>query len=375
MNRIRRGDGPWLTHLHRRTLMRAAMLLFAFLRAHPAAAQSEPHELLFFLSATSDSRSGLEKPYLERNEFTPRADVLYSRSRDRFRMLGEYLVTDEEHELERFQVGWQLSEATRIWLGRFHHSRSYWNTEHHHGQFLQTSITRPALEAFEDDGGVLPAHTTGVLLESRQELANEAGLSFSFSAGLSGRLGRDEIKPLDLLDPEAGHKPGFDLRVSFFPEFLGDDQVGFLFGKHLMAIDAERVLPASWDPLSNEINLTTTGFYGDWNFDRWHLIGSVTRVETSARGGSDTRSYHFTAGYAQAEFMLREQLIVYGRAENTARYTNYLDLFPAYVTRQILFGTKWYPTRRQALSLELADAETMGDRFSRISVQWSAVFP
>jgi hypothetical protein len=359
----------------RRGICRAGVVLACSICAEAAMAQSTSHELLLFLSAEHTERPGLSEPLLERRESSPSADILYSYSANGFRLLGEYEVDDDERELERFQAGWQLSEATRVWFGRFHHSSSYWNTEHHHGQFLQTTILRPALEAFEDHNGILPAHTTGLLIESRQELEAGSGLSFSLSAGLSGRLGRDEIKPFDVLDPESDHKLGLDLRIAFSPEFLGDDEFGLIVSKHRMGIDSDRVLPPSWDPSSDEVALRRTGFYGDWNFAAWRLLGSVTRIGTLAHGGADSRSYHFTAGYVQAEYMPQERLIAYGRAENTTGDTNYLDLFPAYVRRQILLGAKWYLTSHQAVSFEIANAETTGDQFSRISVQWSAVFP
>ena len=62
------------------------------------------------------------------------------------RLFGEYLVSSVEHDLERFQIGYELVPDTLIWAGRFHQPASAWNVEHHHGRYLQTSITRPAVE-------------------------------------------------------------------------------------------------------------------------------------------------------------------------------------------------------------------------------------
>ena len=87
----------------------------------PAASSlSRQHELLFFVSAKRTVDSGLDTPVFDSHDFTPTADIFYSRGADRLRMLAEYLITDDEHDLERFQVGWQLSETTRIWFGRRH---------------------------------------------------------------------------------------------------------------------------------------------------------------------------------------------------------------------------------------------------------------
>ena len=53
-------------------------------------------------------------------------------------------------------------------FGRFHQPGSAWNNELHHGHYLQTAITRPAIEAWEDEEGLIPQHLVGTLLESRR---------------------------------------------------------------------------------------------------------------------------------------------------------------------------------------------------------------
>ncbi|MCK9283256.1 MAG: PspA/IM30 family protein [Rhodocyclaceae bacterium] len=71
---------------------------------------------------------------------------------------------DVETDLERVQIGYAFSDAAIAWLGRFHTPYGYWNTAFHHGAQIQPSLTRPRLIDFEDDGGILPAHTTGLWL-------------------------------------------------------------------------------------------------------------------------------------------------------------------------------------------------------------------
>src|SRR4249920_193305 len=66
--------------------------------------------------------------------------------------------------LERIQLGYQLADATTLWLGRFHTPYGYYNTAFHHGQQISTSLRRPKLVEFEASGGVLPAHTVGLWL-------------------------------------------------------------------------------------------------------------------------------------------------------------------------------------------------------------------
>ncbi len=49
-----------------------------------------------------------------------------------------------------------------LWGGRGHTALGYWNQRFHHGTFLQTTIERPTLFSFEDDGGILPIHFVGI---------------------------------------------------------------------------------------------------------------------------------------------------------------------------------------------------------------------
>jgi len=69
-------------------------------------------------------------------------------------------------DLERMQLGYEFSDNTTLWGGRFHTPYGYWNTAFHHGAQIQTSITRPRFIAFEDQGGILPAHSVGAWLHS-----------------------------------------------------------------------------------------------------------------------------------------------------------------------------------------------------------------
>ena len=67
-------------------------------------------------------------------------------------------------DMERAQLGYQFSDAATAWVGRFHTPYGYVNTAFHHGVWLNDSLRRPAFLGFEDQGGVLPAHTIGAWL-------------------------------------------------------------------------------------------------------------------------------------------------------------------------------------------------------------------
>ena len=66
--------------------------------------------------------------------------------------------------IERGQLGYQSGDAATVWVGRFHTPFGYVNTAFHHGVWLNDSLRRPGFLVFEDQGGVLPAHTVGAWL-------------------------------------------------------------------------------------------------------------------------------------------------------------------------------------------------------------------
>ena len=69
--------------------------------------------------------------------------------------------------MERAQLGYSFSDALTFWVGRFHTPYGYWNTAFHHGAQIQTSVTRPLFIDFEDKGGILRAHSLGLLAHGR----------------------------------------------------------------------------------------------------------------------------------------------------------------------------------------------------------------
>jgi hypothetical protein len=67
-------------------------------------------------------------------------------------------------DLERAQLGYQFADSVTAWLGRFHTPYGYYNTAFHHGHQIAIALRRPRFIQFEDQGGILPAHTVGLWL-------------------------------------------------------------------------------------------------------------------------------------------------------------------------------------------------------------------
>jgi hypothetical protein len=78
-------------------------------------------------------------------------------------LLFEYDPTNAIHtDLERMLINYTVNDYLNFTGGRFHTSIGYYNTAYHHATWLLTTVNRPFLFSFEDQGGILPTHNVGV---------------------------------------------------------------------------------------------------------------------------------------------------------------------------------------------------------------------
>ncbi len=199
--------------------MRVSRLLLALSVFCSALARGDPlqHEFLLLPSAQAIGTFDRQAPQTQLYDQVVQADALLSLQKGPFKLFGEYLLSDHEGDLERFQLGWQLTSDTIVWIGRYHQPTSVWNHDHHHGQYLQTSITRPGIEEWEDLRGVLPQHFTGALIESSRPVLNGWRLRTALAGGIAPKLTGDGLQPFDLIHPDSGHRMGYQARASLHP--------------------------------------------------------------------------------------------------------------------------------------------------------------
>lgn len=122
---------------------------------------------------------------------------------------------------ERLWIRYTLSDLLKIKLGRMHTATSYWNTTYHHGQWLQTSIERPDIIAWEDEGGFLPQH--GIGLEFAGRLQTDP-MGFDYLLGVYNGRGRTPAEITNVVDHNAFK--ALSLMLRFSPTILD----GFSFG-------------------------------------------------------------------------------------------------------------------------------------------------
>lgn len=301
------------------------------------------------------------------DKLQPEIDVFYSANRERLRFLAEFLVRDDEQEMERMQLGWLFHPAATLWVGRFHSPLGFWNSQHHHGAFMQTTISRPSILAFEDENGVLPSHILGVLAEGSID-ATRGDFNYALGIGRGPELD-DELEPVDILSPGGKGKLAVAGRLSYREED-GASEFG-AFAGHAR-------VPITNGGGPDEARQLVAGAFYTLETERLRLLGEVFRAANRLEGAGVSSRSAFTAAYLQPEYRMAPAWTVFGRLEATRNNHNnaYLDLFPDFVISRSILGSRIAAGRNQALKFELSHNERQDHaHFNQISLQWSMVYP
>jgi len=93
-------------------------------------------------------------------------------------------------EVERLIVRYDVNDRFKLSFGRYHTPINYWNTAFHHGQWLQTTISRPEMTQF--GGSFIPVHFVGTLVEGE---VPAGGLNLNYKRGPGQRPGPGDQPP------------------------------------------------------------------------------------------------------------------------------------------------------------------------------------
>jgi hypothetical protein len=356
--------------------MRISSLLLALTLLCSALARGDPWqgELLLMPSAQAVGTFNRQAPVTEIVDEVVQLDTLFSVQRGPFRLFGEYLLSDHEGDLERFQLGWQASQDTVVWIGRYHQPTSVWNHDHHHGQYLQTSVSRPFLDEWEDLGGILPQHFTGMLIESGHKVFGSWRLRAAIAGGLAPIITAKGLEPFDLLHPDhEHHQVGFQARASLHPGEFTETGFGLV-----AATDELPTIGLAAPPLPglDHVDLKLIGAFGIYAVNEWKVLATWYYADTALHSPVASVSGSFGVGYVEAERRLPHDLTGFLRWEGSADagHNDYLKLFPLFVRQRNVIGLRWDFVRRQAVTLQLSDTNTLDGHFSDIRLQWSAAF-
>jgi hypothetical protein len=112
--------------------------------------------------------------------------------------LGETVFEFDEDfvvDVERLIISYRPSSHIQLAIGKHHTPFGYWNNAYHHGALMQPTIERPEMFLFEDDGGILPIHTTGFLVTGRDLTPMHLGFDALIGNGIGSTPISDNNQP------------------------------------------------------------------------------------------------------------------------------------------------------------------------------------
>ena len=233
------------------------------------------------------------------NSFSaPRVELFLTSTQGKLAFLAETMFeVGEENsfgiDMERIEVGYLFSDFFRLRIGRFHTSIGYYNDAYHHGRYFQTTVDRPTMVRFEDEGGLIPAHSVGMHIDGRLPIGQ--GDHLRYDAEVSNGRGTipDEVTNLD--DPNNGKM--YNLRLRVEPRFLD----GLIIGG---SITYDRITAAQAAPPPASIREIIAGGHVAYLENQIHVIAEYLYISHRNAGWTGgTHSAFLELGYEVGRFV------------------------------------------------------------------------
>jgi Gram-negative porin len=239
--------------------------------------------------AQTDEPGNPSKPV--QNSFAaPRIELFPTATQDRLSFLSEVMFeVDEENnykvDIERIEVAYLFSDYFRLKLGRFHTAMGYYNDAYHHGLYFQIATDRPEMVRFEDEGGLIPAHSVGVHIDGLLPLGPIGAVRYDMD-GANGR-GLNAAEITNAIDHN--NQKAFNLRLRLEPSFPD----GLVIGGNFY-IDTIRASTTA-DPMSEQVDVDEVilGAHLAYLENYVHLIAEYLRIthKFSGRTGVTEAAY------------------------------------------------------------------------------------
>lgn len=298
-----------------------------------------------------------------RGEWRPALNVFVSGTNEPYRLLVEGVISRDEYELERLQLGIDLYPTHTLWLGRFHNPIGYWNLRFHHGAFLQTGISRPALIDYAARGSPLVSHLAGVFAEGSVPVGIGRGY-YVAALGVGAELTHDGLHAADPFRTGGSRAAAATLLASYQPQGDGEDEVGAFLGH--AGIPMPALAPSAY--VSQD--LLGVFAYRAWPHARLHSAAHYVHHRLDASTAA------FSYAYVQAESdWRRASLYVRGERAHQARADPFLALFPTFTPNRDVAGIRWRLAPNHALKLEWMATRAHIPATRTWILQWSASLP
>lgn len=130
--------------------------------------------------------------------------------------------------MERAILRYEFNDPLKVSVGRYHTPISYWNTQFHHGLWLQGSVARP--EAIKFGSRYIPVHFVGAMAEgnlSSVPLHYSAGIGNGRAENIAGAGDGGDINGSRAFIASASLRPrglfGFRVGAGFYADRISDN--------------------------------------------------------------------------------------------------------------------------------------------------------
>jgi len=240
----------------------------------------------------------------------PRLELFLQEQQGRLAFLAETMfeVGDFNEfgiDMERIEVAYLFSDYLRVRFGRFHTAIGYYNDAYHHGRYFQLTVDRPEMVRFEDEGGLIPAHSVGLHADGRFGLGALGALRYDADLANGRGVIPDEVT--NLTDPNDAK--AYNLRLRIEPAFLD----GLIAGGNIY-VDKINALPVAGLP-AQRIDELILGAHLVYLENNIHLIAEYLHVshKVSATGYSGTTQ----AGFVEVGYVI-QRLTPYARFQRVS---------------------------------------------------------
>ena len=189
-------------------------------------------------------------------------------------------------DIERLLLTYRFNQYFNLAVGRYHTSIGYYNTAYHHSTWLQTTVGRPFLFRFEDQGGILPIHNVGASLSGRIP-SGRLGLHYIAEVGNGRASSSSQAEPVQNEVDENTHK-AFNFQVFARPEALPGVQTGFSIYRDLLTPTAQP-----------SVNETILDYYFVYNGHNYQWLNEALLVREAPRGPSPSPTVNIPGFYTQ----------------------------------------------------------------------------
>ncbi len=184
-------------------------------------------------------------------------------------------------DVERVIFKYDVSDALNIQAGRFHTTLGDWNERYHHGEYLQTSIGRPAIFSFEDENGLLPVHLVGLVVKGRTDLSN-VGVDYTFEVG-NGRGATPDPPQLTI---DGNSQKAFNFSFGISPDAV--EGLRFGGGTYIDKIPANANAAAG--SVHGEMDELILSTFVSYRTGPWEAVGEYLAIEHDEAGGAGSTS-------------------------------------------------------------------------------------